>query len=162
MTSVQEMIKDIIRREGGFVNHPNDRGGATKYGITQKTLSNYRKHEVTIDDVRDIKMDDAEAIYAKNYYQQPHIDTLPEELQPFVFDSAVNHGTSRAIKFLQRACDVIEDGICGPRTRAAAADVGLSELIAIRRQFFHAIVTKDPTQAVFLTGWLNRLKEFTE
>ncbi|MEE8288904.1 MAG: glycosyl hydrolase 108 family protein [Nitrosomonadaceae bacterium] len=160
------MIKDIIRREGGFVNHPNDRGGPTKYGITQKTLSNYRKHEVTIDDVRDMKTDEAEAIYAKNFYQQPHIDKLPEELQPFVFDSAAHHGPYTAITFLQRACGVIEDGICGPRTRAAAA-VGnscglLRDMIGIRRQFFHAIVTEDPTQAVFLTGWLNRLKEFTE
>lgn len=171
--SVDQMIDDIIRREGGFVNHPADRGGPTNFGITQKTLSQYLGRAATVEEVRALQRDVAEDIYRKDYYVAPRIDTLPARIQPFVFDSAVNHGPRRAVRFVQQVCNqagfgpLDVDGICGPNTRRVAAQADrvmgdwlLAALVEQRRNFYHAIVRADPSQDVFLDGWLNRIAEF--
>ena len=64
--SVQHIIKEIIRREGGYVNHPNDRGGPTKYGVTHKTLSRYLKREASIEDVKHMTEETAYEIYERD------------------------------------------------------------------------------------------------
>jgi lysozyme family protein len=171
--SVETMIEDVIRREGGFVDDPADRGGPTKFGITQAALSRHLGRAVTAADVEGLTLDQAKQIYRQEYYQGPRIDQLPEAIQPFVFDSAVNHGPREAIAFVQRVCNqasfgqLAVDGICGPETVRAAHDAAaamkdwlLAALVEERRNFYHAIVQADPSQAVFLDGWLNRLAEF--
>jgi lysozyme family protein len=173
MVSVDTMIEDVIRREGGFVDDPADRGGPTKFGITQAALARHLGHEVTAADVEALTVDQARQIYRVEYYQNPRIDQLPESIQPFEFDAAVNHGPREAIAFVQRVCNeagfgqLAVDGICGPQTvgaaQAAAAamkDWLLAALVEERRNFYQAIVQADPSQAVFLKGWLNRLAEF--
>jgi len=168
------MIDDILRREGGYVNHPADRGGPTKFGITLKTLSAYLGRIVSASDVEALDEATAREIYERNYFYGPHIDQLPELIQPFIFDCAVNHGPSRAIKFVQKVCNqegymppLDEDGGMGSKTRTtaqtAAAEMGdglLKALLEERRRFFQALVDKDPSQKVFLAGWMNRVKEF--
>lgn len=180
-TSIDRMIEDVLRREGGFVDHPADRGGPTNFGITQETLSRHLGRAATVEDVRRLTQDVAEDIYRKDYYTGPRIDALPERIQPFVFDSAVNHGPRRAIRFVQRVCNAAAsagprfpaeggldvDGICGPKTRRAATEADrvmgdwfLGALVEERRNFYHAIVEADRSQEVFLKGWLNRIAEF--
>ena len=68
----EKIIKNIIRREGGFVNHPADKGGATKYGITQATLGSWRglKRNATVAEVQSLLQSEAEQIYYKNYIQK--------------------------------------------------------------------------------------------
>ena len=155
------MIDDVLRREGGYVNHPKDRGGPTKYGITQANLDAWLASQAS---VRRIHEDTARLIYRRNYYLAPKIDQLPPALQPFLFDCAVNHGPSRAVKFLQRACEAKPDGRIGPATLAQVdkyAPEGLIRaMIDLRRNFYLNIVRNDPSQKVFLRGWLNRLAEF--
>lgn len=171
--SLEEMIDDVLRREGGFVDHPADRGGPTKYGITQATLSAHLGRTATVAEVRRLTRDVARGIYRRDYFAAPRIDQLPERVQPLLFDSAVNHGPSRAIRFLQRVCNdagfgtIVEDGAVGPATRAAAAaaDRAMQDWLTAavaeeRRLFYHQIVEADPGQRVFLAGWLNRLAEF--
>ncbi len=176
MKTIDEMVQDVLVREGGFVDHPSDRGGPTNYGITQKTLSNYYGRVATTADVKALSVDVAEEIYKRNYFYGPRIDSLPESVQPFLFDCAVNHGPRRAIKFLQSVCNqagyqprLSQDGAVGPNTRKGAewADqqmgtVFLKALVEERRNFYFAIVEARPSQKVFLKGWLNRLKEFEE
>ncbi|MFI2810860.1 MULTISPECIES: glycoside hydrolase family 108 protein [Microbulbifer] len=176
MKSVNEMIEDILRREGGFVDHPADRGGPTRYGITQNTLSSYLGRAAQYEEVRNLDREVARQIYARDYYYQPQIDQLPEEIQPFVFDCAVNHGPGRAIKFVQAACNrtgytplLVVDGAMGPNTRAGAewaqAQLGAAFMRALleeRRDFYRQIVDRDPSQDVFLAGWMNRVREFEE
>jgi lysozyme family protein len=170
---VEAMIEDVIRREGGFVNHSADRGGPTKFGITQATLSRRLSRAATRADVEALSLDQAREIYRRDYYQGPRIDRLPAAIQPFVFDSAVNHGPRRAIAFVQQVCNqagfgqLAVDGVCGPNTMRAAHDAAwamkdwlLAALVEERRSFYQAIVAADPSQAVFLEGWLNRLAEF--
>jgi len=170
---VDRLIDDLIGREGGFVDHPADRGGPTKFGITQRTLSHYLGRAATVAELRRLDREVAEEIYRKHYYTAPRIDTLPERVRPFVFDAAVNHGPPRAIRFVQQVCNqagfgsLDVDGICGPNTRRAAAEADrvmgdwfLAALVEERRNFYRTIVKADPSQEVFLDGWLNRIAEF--
>jgi lysozyme family protein len=171
--SVEQMIDDVIRREGGYVDHPQDRGGPTNFGVTQATLSRHLGRPASADEVRRLTRTVAAEIYRREYYEAPAIDALPARIQAFVFDAAVNHGPGRAIRFLQQVCDaagfgpLAADGQCGPRTRQAAADADramgdwlLAALVEERRNFYLALVERDPGQRVFLRGWLNRLAEF--
>ena len=174
MQNVNNMIDDILRREGGYVNHPADRGGPTKFGITLKTLSSFLGRAVSAGDVEALDETTAREIYQHDYYYGPKIDQLPPLIQAFVFDCAINHGARRAIKFVQKVCNqqgytplLDEDGLMGTNTKVAAekaaAEMGdsfLKALLEERRRFYQAIVREDPTQQIFLAGWMNRVKEF--
>lgn len=165
--TVGELIDDVLRREGSYVHHPADRGGPTKYGITQRTLSVWLGREAPADEVRTLDAATAREIYERDYYRAPRIDSLPEAIRSQVFDCAVNHGPRQAIRFVQRVVNlagfgpVDVDGVLGPQTRAAAerAQVEMGPLFnnAImheRRNFYRTIVARDPKQGVFLAGWL--------
>lgn len=171
--NVDEMILDILSKEGGFVNHPADKGGPTNFGVTQQTLSRYLERAVTVDDVRAMDIQTAKDIYELRYYRMPKIDRLPEGIQHFVFDCAVNHGPRRAVKFVQQVCNdagfgpLETDGLMGPKTKAQAhgcyEDLGLWMLVALvdERQLFYAnIVANNPSQSVFIKGWFNRARSF--
>lgn len=174
MDTVDDMIDRILAREGGYVDHPDDRGGPTNFGITQKSLSRYLGRAATVNEVKTLSVDVAREIYERNYYIAPSLNTLPSGIQPFLFDSAVNHGPRRAIRFLQSVCNqaryspqLSEDGAVGPNTRRAAnwADremgvVLLKALFEERRNFYRIIVEASPSQRVFLKGWMNRVDEF--
>jgi len=170
---ISRMINEVLSKEGGFVNHPADKGGATNFGITQATLSRYLERVVTVEDVRALDVQTARDIYELNYYRIPRIDKLPAAIQPFVFDCAVNHGPRRAIRFVQQVCNeggfgpLTVDGLMGPRTKAVAdacqAAMGewmLLALIEERRMFYLKIVESDESQRVFLRGWLARANSF--
>lgn len=170
---ITEMINDVLTKEGGYVNHPADRGGPTNFGITQKTLSKYLETAVTVDMVKAMDVETARDIYELNYYRAPRIDRLPPAIQHFLFDCAVNHGPRRAIKFLQETCNeagfgpLTVDGLVGPKTKAQAyscqesmGDWFLVALIEERQMFYVEIVENDETQIAFLKGWLNRARSF--
>jgi lysozyme family protein len=176
MPSVDEMIDDILRREGGYVDHPADRGGPTNFGITIDTLSRYQGRQALKSEVQSLSEDVARDIYERNYFYGPRIDRLPEQIQPFVFDCAVNHGARRAVKFVQ---DVVNaagrqppldvDGALGPNTLKGIAwaqeqmgEFFLKALLEERRNFYKVIVAARPSQEVFLKGWMNRVNEFEQ
>ena len=171
--SIDDMIDDVLSKEGGFVNHPADKGGATKYGITQRTLSKYLQKVVSVEEVKALDVDTARDIYELRYYRDPRIDRLPAQIQPFLFDSAVNHGPRRAIKFLQQICNdagygpLTVDGLMGPKTKsqAFACTEALGEWIIValveeRQMFYLNIVDNNQSQDVFLAGWMNRARSF--
>lgn len=171
--SVDSMISDIIRREGGFVDHPADRGGPTNYGITHKTLARYLGRDVTSRDVRGLSRELAAEIYRRAYFLEPRIDALPASIRAFLFDSAVNHGPRRAVRFLQQVLNAAGfgplgvDGLAGPKTRRQASQADqamgpwlLAALAEERRMFYRLIVERDPSQRVFFKGWMNRVAEF--
>ena len=176
MPTVDELIDEVLIREGGYVDHPDDRGGPTNYGITQKTLSSYLGHAATRKEVRELSEEVARDIYERDYYLAPRIDRLPESIQGFIFDCAVNHGARRAIKFVQSVSNqagytptLSEDGAMGPNTRRGAewadknmGSLFLKALIEERRNFYLTIVEHRPSQQVFLRGWLNRVDEFEQ
>lgn len=174
MSDINSFINEVLKREGGYVDHPADRGGPTNFGITQTTLSRYIGRRATRDEVKHLSVDVAREIYEKNYFIGPRLNLLPESIQGFVFDSAVNHGPRRAVKFVQSVCNqagyspaLSEDGAMGPNTKKGAqwaeatmGDVLLPALVEERRNFYRTIVESNPSQFVFWDGWMNRLKEF--
>ena len=142
-----QSIRNVIKHEGGYVNHPKDPGGETKFGITKRSYPNM--------DIARITEEDAIIIYNRDYWARIKGDELPEDVANFVLDSAVNMGVSRAVKFLQTACGVNADGIIGPATiKAAHNTVGVLEKMAdIRRNFYKSLSTF-PT---FGKGWMRRV-----
>ena len=167
--SIESMIDALIAREGGYVNHPADRGGPTNYGITRQTLAAWRGRSVTTDEVKCLTRSEAAEIYRASYYFGPGIDSLPPAIQAHVFDIGVNSGPRTSIRLLQRALSrcgacLKEDGLLGPVTRAAAAAYSASdinrELVSVRLRFYDDIVANDPKQRAFIDGWHKRAKVF--
>lgn len=185
MTTPREIAQEIVAREGGFVNDPDDPGGATKYGVTIGTLRGLAMDKtgdgrVTIDDVRALTREDAIDIFLIHYFRQPRIAELPVSIQATVFDMQVNAG-SNAVRILQRVltamgwpCDV--DGAIGPQTIAAAlsaedrAGRALYNAYGIeRRNYYLRLADRRPasrkyarTRAGGKGGWIIRAEDFID
>lgn len=114
--TLPQALQLMFGDEGGYSNRKTDRGGPTKYGITQGTLSADLGRPATIDDVKNLTLARAEAIYRKNYWAQSGGDLLPAGLDYAVFNSGVMSGPARAAKILQQVVGVSPDGIIGVRT----------------------------------------------
>ena len=183
MPDVRQIAEEIVGREGGFVNDPDDPGGATNHGVTIGTLRRLgidvnRDTRIDVADVRALTRKHAVEIYLKHYYEGPGIASLPEAVQASVFDMYVNAG-GNAVKILQRLlsdmgfpCD--PDGEIGPQTiRAAqmaweAAPSHLVDAYGIaRRNYYYALAEKRPASRKFARardggkgGWIKRAEEF--
>lgn len=166
-------ITATLEHEGGsrYSNHPADRGGPTRWGITAKTLGEWRKlgRPATADEVKALGQAEAEAIYRARYWDACRCGEIGDQLVAAkLFDLAVNAGPVAAVRMLQRAADrcqgtpVATDGVIGPKTLAAVAECDpgelMIELIHVATEFYLGIVNRDPTQRVFLTGWLRRAR----
>lgn len=172
------ILQKTLKWEGGFVDDEFDRGGATKFGITIKTLEAINEDidedgRITVNDIRELTLEQATSIYERIYFRKPKFHLLPDVIQPVVFDMGVNHGPSRAVKILQTVINtaglmVIEvDGGIGPVTVRAAeatyAAMGHYFINAIcdeRQNFYDRIVARDPSQKRFIRGWTNRNNDF--
>ena len=182
MIDPRDIATEIVAREGGFVNDPDDPGGATNYGVTIGTLRRLGLDltgdgRVDIEDVRAVTPEDAERIYLEHYFRRPGIDRLPERLQAPVFDMQVNSGRA-AVRILQRLLvglghDIAVDGVIGPRTIAAAeaadrAEPMLPEMYSMaRRDWYFRLADRRPalrkyarTRAGAKGGWIRRAEEF--
>ena len=141
MRSVRQIADEIVAHEGGFVNDPDDPGGATNFGVTIHTLRRLGLDltgdgVVGVGDVRALSHAQAVDIFITHYFQRPGIDQMPQALQPSLFDMYVNAG-GNAVKILQRLLrdmgyDVGVDGVIGPQTRGAAHEAALPDAIALR------------------------------
>lgn len=178
-TSIDSLIADVIDREGGYANHPADRGGPTCWGITQ-AVARAQGYEGPM---RDLPRAEAEAIYRRLYWMRPAFDRIARHsptIAAELFDTGVNMGSGVAIGFLQRALnalnrnardypDIMVDRHIGPRTEAALAAfiksrgpmadiVVLRALEALQGERYIALAERRPSQEAFLYGWLaNRI-----
>jgi lysozyme family protein len=164
-----EILDAIIEREGDYSDHSADRGGATRWGITARVLGQWRKlgRQATREEVKSLTPAEARAIYAKTYVQGPGFtaDVIPyEPLRCQVIDHGVLSGPGTAKKDLQKALGVTVDGFIGPATREAIRQADLPrvhvELVKIRTMRLVRIAQKDPSQLVFLAGWVTRSLNF--
>jgi lysozyme family protein len=147
----------VLQHEGGFVQHPRDPGGATKFGITRETLSRARGRRVSIDDVRRMTREEAASIYRWLYWDAVRADDLPPGIDLVTFDLAVHSGPSRAVKMLQSVLGVAVDGIVGPQTLQAAWEADPADTIRrlIRNRLgFLSRLAAWPT---FGRGWRRRV-----
>lgn len=139
-----EILDAILRREGGYVDNKADRGRCTNRGITIGTLSEWRRHPVTCDDVRALTEDEARAIYQARYLKP--FDGIEAAIKPQVVDIAVNSGVGRARALL---------------ALAEQSDKPLGVALVIERlKHYGRIVKADTSQAQFINGWIARACEF--
>lgn len=173
-----DIIEDLLRREGSeYTDHPHDRGGATRYGITQRTWERYltKQPEARRVNLPQHVMGLTEPL-AREFYRHEHIRPFAwikhDRLRALAVDCGVQHGLSRTVRWLQEVANVATDGQVGPITRAAVNTQPTRtyyRLIARRIKFYAEIATdeidrrepQDP-DAVFLRGWINRACEFLE
>ncbi len=139
--SPDRLIDDLIRREGGFVDDPADLGGATKFGITQKTLAAHRGVVVTKDDVRGLSEAEARKIYWDNYVRPFQAYEGDAALYGLLVDSAVQHGVSRAKGWVAQGADY-------------------AAVLRLRIEFYGDIITRRPENSKFALGWMRRIGEF--
>ncbi|MCQ0092891.1 holin-associated N-acetylmuramidase [Roseovarius sp. M141] len=183
MDQVYEIAREIVAREGGFVDDPDDPGGATKHGVTVHTMRRLGLDlnddgRIDTQDVRRLTSADAERIFVQHYYARPGIDRLPDVLRAVVFDMYVNAGAN-AVKILQRLLrqmgqDVVVDGVIGPQTAdaadaaARAAPGHLADAYAIaRRNYYLRLADRRPASRKFARtraggkgGWILRAEYF--
>jgi len=177
--TIDSLIDDVIDREGGYSNHPADRGGATCWGITQAVA----RAQGYAGDMRRLPRETAAAIYRRLYWLRPAFDgvaTRAPQIAAELFDTGVNMGPAVAATFLQRALnalnrgasdypDVTLDGVLGARTLAAldaflarrgagAEGVLLKAIEALQGERYVALAEARPADEAFLYGWLaNRI-----
>ena len=183
MHSVRQIAEEIVDREGGYVNDPDDPGGATNFGVTIHTMRRLGLDldgdgSVTADDVKRLTRAQAVDIFLKHYFEKPRIADLPQPLHATVFDMQVNAG-SNAIKILQRLLvkmgfQVSVDGALGPQTLAAAARAmsaapdHLVDAYGIeRRNYYYALADARTRSRKYARrrdggkgGWITRAEEF--
>lgn len=139
----------ILVHEGGYVNHPDDPGGATNMGVTQRIYDGWRaRNGKPKRSVRNITKTEVIAIYKDQYWDKVWGDRLPSGLDYSLYDFAVNSGPSRAIKFIQRLVGVKEDGVMGNATLGAIFAKNDIEQLIIDLNFARL-------------AWLKRLRHFS-
>lgn len=165
--TTHDVIERIIQREGGYVDHPLDRGGPTKFGITLSTLGKWHDTLVTPSDVKALSPDEAARIYLNLYVQRPGFEQINDDrLRGLVVDCGVLHGTGTVTRWLQSIVEVLVDGTLGSKTLQAinSEDARAVYLLLCgkRMRFIGKLIEGDHSQAVFAHGWLNRVAEFVE
>ncbi|SIS72601.1 holin-associated N-acetylmuramidase [Paracoccus saliphilus] len=183
MASVDEIAREIVAREGGYVNDPDDPGGATKHGVTIGTIRSLgldldRNGKIDPADVKALTPEQAERIFIEHYFDKPRLSELPQAIQASVFDMYVNAGAN-AVKILQRLLSrmgfpAVADGMIGTRTIAAAraaanaAPDHLADAYGIaRRNYYYALADRRPASRKYARnrsggkgGWITRAEQF--
>lgn len=183
MQTVRQIAETIVAREGGYVNDPDDPGGATNFGVTIHTMRRLGLDltgdgAITPADVRALSRAQAVDIFITHYFNRPRVDDLPDALQASVFDMYVNAG-GNAVKILQRLLrdmgyEVAVDGAIGPQTADAAHAAAAPDPLAVRdaygvarRNYYFRLADARPasrkyarTRAGGKGGWIKRAEEF--
>lgn len=159
MSDFDAALAEVLKDEGGYVNHPKDPGGATNKGVTQRVYDAYRAR-VGLPQlaVRLIGQNEVEAIYRASYWDLAKCGQLPAGVSYVVFDGAVNSGVKQSVKWLQRALGVRDDGIIGPTTIAAAGAANPFSLIDKICDARLAFLKSLKTWSTFGRGWLKRVE----
>ena len=139
----------LIGNEGGYVNDPRDAGGETKFGISKRAYPDVN--------IASLTLDDAKAIYKRDYWDRAKADQYDGQIGFHLFDAAVNSGVDRAIRLLQAAAGTMPDGKVGPGTMAAIAALPAPVLVARmnaeRLEFMASLGSWDH----FGRGWAHRI-----
>ena len=167
MAEVKKLVPFILKREGGFVNDPDDLGGATNRGVTFATYMQYRKKKglpaPTVNDLKNMSQDEWTEIMKSMYWDRWRADEIKSQsvaniLVDWVWASGV-HG----IKIPQELVGVLSDGIVGAKTLAAVNSRNPRELFdqikLARFDFIEEICRKRPANNKFKRGWMNRIND---
>ncbi len=160
--NAERAIREGLKHEGGFVNHPEDPGGATNKGITLTTFRRYLNPKGTIADLKRLTDEQAIHIYKRRYWNVIRGDDLPSGVDLAVYDFAINSGPSRAARHLQSVVGASVDGRIGPQTiehcaRCEAPDV--INQICDQRLAFMKRIRGGSLWKTFGRGWQRRVDE---
>jgi lysozyme family protein len=151
-----QALKQVLKYEGGYVDHPQDPGGPTNKGITQAVYDSWRKSQnLPTQTVRNIADSEVAAIYKNLYWDRVSGDNLPSGVDFAVFDYAVNSGVSRAAKTLQAVVGVTQDGQIGPQTIQAAKTYVAMSITNRRLAFMQSL----SIWSTFGKGWSARIAD---
>lgn len=168
MNSFENAIDLILRLEGGYVDHPLDRGGPTNYGISLQTLTAHRGHIASSQDVRDLSRAEAAEIYLAQFWNPLRLGRIQnKKVALVVFSHVIHTGPQSAIKALQKTLNLhfgnilFIDGVFGTRTEIALNSVAdhdklCRKLLQTIQTYYVEICESNKGQTVFLKGWLNR------
>jgi len=181
-----EALHYIMRHEGGYVDHAADPGGATKYGMSLRTLRAQgdldgdglldwdvdRDGDVDAADVRALTPDDAARYYRERWWDRYRLNLIHQSAPAIkLIDMGINMGMSRAVRIAQEAAadcgrPVTVDGVLGPATAAAldACATACLRAAMCRRQyaFYRDLIERRPSLAVFRRGWRTRARFWPE
>lgn len=145
----------LIGNEGGYVNHPGDPGGETKYGIS--------KRQYPGEDIKNLTLDRAKALYLRDYWGPAGCDVVPMMAKFQVFDMAVNSGVFQTIRTVQKVVGEVADGALGPRTLQAIQSMQPTRFVARFNGYRLDFMTDLKTWEIFGKGWARRIaKELKE
>ena len=170
LETFDEIIEVVLEHEGGYVDDPDDRGGATNWGVTQAVYEDFVGYKCDKEEIKNMDEDTAKEIYYEKFWKPSRADKLPTEVRETYFDMVVNHGRGGAVKILQQACNnkrkpenyIAVDGGIGPNTIRAAANLKNWELQVERSGYYWNLVfkgskyTQRTTQVKFIRGWIRR------
>jgi lysozyme family protein len=177
MPDYRDAIKKVLEHEGGYIFHEADRGSHTNFGVTIGTYNQYmtaktgKPYSATVDEIKNMSPTVAIDIYKKLYWDKIQGDKIRKYTVALaIFDQAINRGVSSAVKQAQRVvkkldpmgfAKITEDGVMGPNTLAALNSIAekpfIDNYLSESKLFYQNIVQRNPSQSVFLTGWLNRI-----
>jgi len=149
MTYFEQCFETLIGHEGGYSNDSRDPGGETKFGISKRSYPTL--------DIAALTLADAKQIYKRDFWDRAQCDRLPPGLAFDVFDTAVNSGIGQAIRFLQRAAGVADDGVAGPLTMSAVGRWDAESLQARFNGMRLDFMTRLSTWDTFGRGWARRI-----
>lgn len=162
----QDALKFTLEYEGGYVNNPNDPGGATNFGITQNTYDGYRvTQRLDKQSVRQISRAEVQEIYYRSFWLKISGDSFHPAVASCIFDFVVNSGFSNkwdtgGMQLIQHEFELQDDGKCGPQTIATISAVNPEEacnrINDVREENYRRL-GRNPSQAIFLKGWLSRV-----
>lgn len=162
MADAKKLIPFILKWEGGFANHPNDKGGATNKGITIATFRHFFGSGATVEQLKAMTDEQWETVFRKGFWNPFKGDEIKNQsIANICVDWAWGSGATTAIKQVQRLLGVAADGVVGNITLGAINNAEPEKLFekikSARLAFVEAIVKRDASQQVFLKGWRNRI-----
>jgi type VI secretion system secreted protein VgrG len=171
MARLEPYFPLLLQHEGGFVNHPNDPGGATNKGVTLNTFRHFFGQDKTVEDLKKITNAQAFRVAKEGFWDKVWGDRIKDQsVAEIVFDHAWGAGNGRAVKKLQRILNehfgnnLAVDGIMGPKTLAATNAAEPKKLFNLywdaRADYYEYITNVNTKLKVFLKGWMNRLGTF--
>lgn len=155
----EKSLAELLKHEGGYVNHPQDPGGRTNHGVTQDVWEDWIDRAVSEAEMKALTPAKVAPLYRELYWDRIKGDKLPSGVDYCVFDAAVNSGVSRAAKWLQTTVGAVADGAIGEQTLKLVLltnpQMLISKYCAIRLEFLKG----RSTWPTFGKGWERRVKE---